>query len=361
MMKTYKPHTSSVGDAAANMMAMLCYLILLCFWSSGIVFLLIVFLVEKKSGLVRFHALQASMLWVLRTLLGGGLSFEGMAAVLTRNDVYLRNPLGWEGTPEVIIFRTAVGGAIILLAVVAAMHAYKWQTWRVPFVGQLVAAVLRGCEQPMYGGGTEVPAECSMALNGRAGRKEAELDPLEPRAEQDWSQMQAEAQPAAEPMMAVAVQAPVQEDAPPVVAKAPADAGKPKARKGVFGRLFAPHGATDDFLQEIADAAVRPEEDAWELNRGRAEMPSVQNEEPVEAEAPEAQVQATEAAEQEARLADSQEMVLRVLSHVMEAEEPLAVVEAPQRTPEPTRAISDDPNRQLPPDMRDPPMPTDML
>lgn len=160
-MKTYKPHVSSVGDIAANMMALMCYVLLLFFWSTGVVWLTIIFVAEKKSGLVRFHAMQALLLWVCRGLLGGGLPFEGLAALITQNEFYLRNPQGWEAPPEVIAYRIVIGGIILLLAILAASHAYKWESWRIPILGQLSAFFCRNLERPTYMGGDEVPADCS--------------------------------------------------------------------------------------------------------------------------------------------------------------------------------------------------------
>lgn len=67
-MNTYQPHRSSLGGLDANIMALLCYLVTfvgglipVVKYVAWLLPLVIVFL-EKESGLVKFHAMQAFVL-----------------------------------------------------------------------------------------------------------------------------------------------------------------------------------------------------------------------------------------------------------------------------------------------------------
>lgn len=159
-MKTYRPHASSVGDAAANLISMACYVSVLLLWSFGIIPIVIIFLVEKKSGLVRFHSMQALLLWVVSSLFGGWLSYEALAAVLTGDASYLYSPFSWMSSLAVLAVRGIVSFAILLFGLVALVRAYRWQDWRIPFLGQLAALIVSNCAQPIYNGEGKVPHGC---------------------------------------------------------------------------------------------------------------------------------------------------------------------------------------------------------
>lgn len=161
-MSTYKPHISSFGDASANVIAVTCYVLLLLFWTFGFVLVTVIFLLEKKSMLVRFHALQAIILWVVHIMLGGGLSYESMAAIITRDNRYMSSIYGWGSTATVIIARMAVDVFAILLAVIALSRAYHWQDWKIPFIGQFSMAICKRCCLPTYTGGNELPENCML-------------------------------------------------------------------------------------------------------------------------------------------------------------------------------------------------------
>lgn len=175
-MNKYRPHASSIGDAAANVMAALGYLALILFWTFGIVIILPIFFAERKSGLVRFHTMQAALLWVVKTVAGGGIAFESMAAMLTGNMAYITNPWGWEAELPLLVFRLSVEILILACAVVAMASALNWSVWKVPGIGHLALFICSLSTRPTYVGGDRVPVSCLPMWNRKVRRQsEAEM------------------------------------------------------------------------------------------------------------------------------------------------------------------------------------------
>ncbi len=159
-MKTYQPHRSSIGDVAANFVAILCYVIVLVFWTFGSVFLLGIFLWEKKSGMVRFHAVQAFLFWIARLLLGGGIAYESLAALLTGNENYLYMSYGWMSGSSVVVIRICIDIVFMLLAVFTSIYAYQWKIWKIPVIGHMAFWIISHSKQAKYNGEDIVPVQC---------------------------------------------------------------------------------------------------------------------------------------------------------------------------------------------------------
>ncbi|MDL2327758.1 hypothetical protein LJC64_03785 [Ruminococcaceae bacterium OttesenSCG-928-A11] len=159
-MKTYRPHASSVGDAAANIISVTCYVSMLLLWNAGFIPILIIFFMEKKSGLVRFHAMQALLMWVVNVLAGGGIAYEGLAALLTGDTSYFHVADGWMAGIAVVFVRALVSGLVIFFSLAALGKAYRWQDWRIPFIGQLAVLIVRHCAPAIYNGEGRVPHGC---------------------------------------------------------------------------------------------------------------------------------------------------------------------------------------------------------
>lgn len=158
-----KPHLSSLGDGRANLIAVACYLFVIGLWTMGSVLVLVVFAAEKRSGLVRFHALQALFLWVVRIFLGGGLSYEGVAALVTENTFYLQNSFSNTADVAMFLLEIAIDVAVLALGIVAAVQAYHWKPWRIPVLGLLAMALWRASVPAAYTGGEAVPEDCMNA------------------------------------------------------------------------------------------------------------------------------------------------------------------------------------------------------
>ncbi len=159
-MKTYQPHRSSIGDVAANLIVIFCYVVVLVFWTFGSVFLLGIFLCEKKSGMVRFHAVQAFLFWLVRLILGGGIAYESLAALLTGNENYLYMSYGWMSGSGVVALRICIDIIFILLAVVTSVYAYQWKIWKIPAIGQIASWIISHSVQVKYNGEDIVPVQC---------------------------------------------------------------------------------------------------------------------------------------------------------------------------------------------------------
>lgn len=159
-MRVYRRHISSIGDASANVIAVTCYFFMLFFWTFSVIPILLIFFLEKKSGLVRFHAMQAFLMWLVRTFCGGGIAFEALAAVLTGDSVYMQDTFGWSGSAEILITRIIIDTVIIFFVLLALYYASRWEIWRIPFIGQLAGLVCRHARAPMYEGAQTVPEGC---------------------------------------------------------------------------------------------------------------------------------------------------------------------------------------------------------
>lgn len=163
-MKTYQRHQSSIGEIAANIVSVLCYLSVLLFWGFGLVVPLLIFLFEKKSGLVRFHSMQAMLMWLLRCMFGGDIAFEGLAALVTGDALYLLNPLGWAGELATIIVRLVVTALVVVCVVAAGVSAYYWREWKVPLLGQLATFICGKSRQAAYNAEGPVPEDCKIQV-----------------------------------------------------------------------------------------------------------------------------------------------------------------------------------------------------
>ncbi len=133
-----QPHRSTIGGMDANLVALLCYLAvaLLAFipiltyivWLSPLVF----FFMEKNSGFIKFHAIQA-------VLLG---AFRMIAVVIIEmilNAILL--PLVWTGgmlgVGIVSVIVLILGLAFMALEILCMVFAYQYKWFKIPVLGNL--------------------------------------------------------------------------------------------------------------------------------------------------------------------------------------------------------------------------------
>ncbi len=136
------PHKSSIGNLDANIVALLVYLaggilagIPIIGWVLWLA-PLVVFILEKQSSFVRFHALQALLLcavyFVVVTLIGGILV----------SVTQVRIGFGWGSVPSTasiaigwIFFIISIG--LWALEIYALYNAYMYKMFKIPFIGNL--------------------------------------------------------------------------------------------------------------------------------------------------------------------------------------------------------------------------------
>ena len=134
------PQKSSLGEMDANVLALLTYLapIILSIipiigyvaWAAP----LVVFLIEKKSSFVRFHAMQALLLiavWVVITII-----FAIIGAIA--GGIYAYSGFGFAlGFGFIGILMAIIGLGLLVLVIVAMVKAYGYQQWKLPLIGNL--------------------------------------------------------------------------------------------------------------------------------------------------------------------------------------------------------------------------------
>lgn len=134
-MKIYEPHSSSLSNIDANVLALCCYLTQL---ASPVPFLsliiwavpLIIFLVEKNSDFVRQHAMQAFIVQIFFNVVVFVVSFvSGFAIYLFDSS-----------------FFSVIGNLLVLalrlisfaLSIIGAVSAFQYKEASLPLFGALV-------------------------------------------------------------------------------------------------------------------------------------------------------------------------------------------------------------------------------
>jgi uncharacterized membrane protein len=114
---------------AANLGGLLCYLPVCCL---GLLFSVVVAIVEKQSRFLRFHAFQSLLLH------GAAIA---LALVLSVLQAILANIIPFLG---LLIFplQIAVGVALIGLTIFLMIKAYNNEEWEIPRLGQLARSWL---------------------------------------------------------------------------------------------------------------------------------------------------------------------------------------------------------------------------
>ena len=142
-----EPHKSSIGNIDANTMAMLAFL------ATGILMLipgvkyvawlapLALFVIEKQSSFVRFHAMQAFILNIISFLLTtvlGGIIITIVNAAFSRGTGNISAALAASAIVTVIIW--IISAIFSILAVIALINAFKYRLYRIPLIGALAAS-----------------------------------------------------------------------------------------------------------------------------------------------------------------------------------------------------------------------------
>lgn len=155
MTVTVAPHKSSLG-LEANIAVLIAYLggVVVSWipWIGYVAFLvpLVIFILEKESKFVRFHAMQSFVLNVLGLILGLLLSLISSLVVpsLYYSPGAALTFLGVIGT-----IGTIISIIILVLAIIAVVNGFQYKEYRLPLLGNL-AAKLADVGEGMFHKGT---------------------------------------------------------------------------------------------------------------------------------------------------------------------------------------------------------------
>lgn len=143
-----QPHKSSIG-MDANIWAMLVYIItIILSWIPVVqyvawLFPLVIYLTEKDSGFVKFHAIQAVAIYVVGAIVF--IIMNVISAIITASFALsaVTNPLGifgagygaLAGAMAVSVIGGVIGLLLTILSVIALIRAYQYEEYKVPVLG----------------------------------------------------------------------------------------------------------------------------------------------------------------------------------------------------------------------------------
>ena len=152
-MQKSPPHRSSISNMDANNATTLLYI--LCIFVSGIpgiklftwILPVIVYGLEKESDFVKWHAAQATALYIIKSILSLAVSifsFTSTVSLLANHGGILDrlfNVLGNFGT--MTLYRLSFGIPILIFAIIAAIKSYEYEYYTIPLLGGIVRFVKR--------------------------------------------------------------------------------------------------------------------------------------------------------------------------------------------------------------------------
>lgn len=152
----WNPHASSLGNTNANVIAMLSYI------ASGVLSFipvvkyvawlapLIIYLVEKNSQFVKFHAMQAFLLNIVGAVLSFLVSIV-LGAILAASYYSLNSYGVGVGAFGIIgILSLVISIVILVFAIIAMVQAYKWKAYPIPLVGMLTQKIVGSTNNASY-------------------------------------------------------------------------------------------------------------------------------------------------------------------------------------------------------------------
>lgn len=168
----YQPHKSSIGEIDANYMAVACYGAAIVF--SYIPFVkyvawlapLLIYFLEKKSVLVKFHAVQALILNAVGAVIA--LIMTIVSAIIVKAltpdytdywDAYLSGGSYYDDLKKATAVGTIFTAVAIIIAVLlmvleilAALNAYKYTEYKIPVIGGIANKVSEKLSKVDFGG-----------------------------------------------------------------------------------------------------------------------------------------------------------------------------------------------------------------
>lgn len=143
----YNTHKASIGGLNANVMALLAYLISIPLSLIPIVRYmawlapLAVFLLEKQSKFVRFHAMQSFLLHLVSAAFSLLLSAV-MIGIFGVGSISATTYYAAAGLAGLIgLFTAAISIAILIFAIIAMVGAYKYKETHIPVIGNIAQRI----------------------------------------------------------------------------------------------------------------------------------------------------------------------------------------------------------------------------
>lgn len=138
-----EPHKSSLG-MDANIAVIIAYLGgVVIGWLPTIGYIawlvpLVVFLLEKDSEFVRFHAMQSLVLNAAGVLLG--IIVSAFAGIIATTILY--SPVAGLGFLGLIgLISTIISIIILVFAILAVVNGYRYKEYRIPVIGNLAVSL----------------------------------------------------------------------------------------------------------------------------------------------------------------------------------------------------------------------------
>jgi len=145
----YNPHQSSIGNLNANVMALICYVasvvvgfIPVLRYVAWLVPLAL-FLMEKQSEFVKFHAMQSFLLHVVGAVLSLVVSvvLGGIVGAGSLNAATFYAAVGIAGIIGLLI--TVISIVILVFAIIAMVGAYRYKETHIPIIGDIAEKMSR--------------------------------------------------------------------------------------------------------------------------------------------------------------------------------------------------------------------------
>ena len=135
-----EPHKSSLG-MDANIAVLIAYLGgVVVGWIPGIRYVaflvpLVVFILEKESKFVRFHAMQSFALNILGLVLG--LLFTLVTTIISGSIAYSSPGTAFALISAMGVLGIIVSLAILVLAIIAVVNGFQYKEYHLPVLGNL--------------------------------------------------------------------------------------------------------------------------------------------------------------------------------------------------------------------------------
>jgi uncharacterized membrane protein len=143
--KIYEVHKSSIGGLDANVMALIAYLggAILGFIPGVryVAFLvpIIIYIIEKDSQFVKFHAMQSILLSAVGVILSIMLAIIGaiVTSIVVATGAYAS--IGIVSILAVLVWIIAI--VLLVFFIIAAVKAYKYELYKMPLIGKLAEKI----------------------------------------------------------------------------------------------------------------------------------------------------------------------------------------------------------------------------